>query len=229
MSCPELHSAARTTPRARRRRRSADRTAGEQARARGRRHAVPRGGPRAAGWMRQRELAGHPRASGSARGRRRDVAARRAGHRVHDAGDVASVSERSVPLARQTPRSPCRRSRIGARTFRRSSITSCAGTPGSSARRSTACRRSRCGGWQRTPGRATSASCGPCSSAPILVAKGPVLEIDEELLDESVAVGSYRLVSPLGIRRHGRGLAGEAPAPRPPGGREADSARRAAR
>jgi transcriptional regulator with AAA-type ATPase domain len=32
----------------------------------------------------------------------------------------------------------------------------------------------------------------------ILVAKGPVLEIDEELLDETLAVGSYRLLSKLG-------------------------------
>jgi DNA-binding NtrC family response regulator len=32
----------------------------------------------------------------------------------------------------------------------------------------------------------------------VLVSKNPVLEIDEELLDEGVAVGSYRLVSPLG-------------------------------
>jgi DNA-binding NtrC family response regulator len=32
----------------------------------------------------------------------------------------------------------------------------------------------------------------------ILVAKGPVLEIDEELLDDKLAVGSYRLISPLG-------------------------------
>ena len=32
----------------------------------------------------------------------------------------------------------------------------------------------------------------------ILVAKGPVLEIDEELLDDKLAVGSYRLISQLG-------------------------------
>jgi transcriptional regulator with AAA-type ATPase domain len=32
----------------------------------------------------------------------------------------------------------------------------------------------------------------------ILVARGSVLEIDEELLDEGLAVGSYRLVAPLG-------------------------------
>ena len=32
----------------------------------------------------------------------------------------------------------------------------------------------------------------------VLVAKGPVLEIDEELLDDKLAVGSYRLISQLG-------------------------------
>ncbi|PWT80366.1 MAG: hypothetical protein C5B57_12360, partial [Blastocatellia bacterium] len=32
----------------------------------------------------------------------------------------------------------------------------------------------------------------------ILVAKGPVLEIDEELLDDKLAIGSYRLISQLG-------------------------------
>src|SRR5262249_12443997 len=32
----------------------------------------------------------------------------------------------------------------------------------------------------------------------ILVAKSPVIEIDEELLDETLAVGSYRLLSRLG-------------------------------
>ena len=32
----------------------------------------------------------------------------------------------------------------------------------------------------------------------VLVAKSSVLEIDEELLDESLAVGSYRLIARLG-------------------------------
>jgi hypothetical protein len=32
----------------------------------------------------------------------------------------------------------------------------------------------------------------------VLVAKGPVLEVDEELLDDTLAVGSYRLLSQLG-------------------------------
>ena len=62
-------------------------------------------------------------------------------------------------------RSPCPRSTIGARTFRRSSSTSCAGTPGSSASRSKACRRSPCGGSRPTPGPETFASCTPVARA----------------------------------------------------------------
>ena len=55
-----------------------------------------------------------------------------------------------------------------------------------------------------------------------------MLEIDEELLDEGLAVGSYRLVEPPGLRRDGRGLARQASAARASGGGEADSSRRAA-
>ena len=35
-------------------------------------------------------------------------------------------------------------------------------------------------------------------SAPIVTTRSSVLEIDEDLLDEGLAVGSYRLVSQLG-------------------------------
>ena len=47
-------------------------------------------------------------------------------------------------------------------------------------------------------GPETSGSCAPCSSARSSWRRARVLEIDEELLDEGLAVGSYRLVSPLG-------------------------------
>ena len=62
----------------------------------------------------------------------------------------------------------------------------------------------------------------------ILVAKSSVLEIDEELLDERTRGRQLPSDFAAGIRRHGRGLAREAPAPRPSRGREADSAADAA-
>ena len=45
----------------------------------------------------------------------------------------------------------------------------------------------------------------------VLVSKSTVLEIDNELIDEGMAVGSYRLVRRLGSGRDGRGLARQAP------------------
>ena len=67
------------------------------------------------------------------------------------------------------------------------------------------------------------------SSARWRRARGPVLEIGEQLLDDGLRVGSYRLIERLGVGRDGRGLAGPPSAAGPSGGRQArpaDSERR---
>ena len=136
------------------------------------------------------------------------------------AGDAGPSSRSSS----QATGSPCRRSPIGEKTFRRSSITSCSRHARQTGKPVDGVSPESMSRLETYPWPGNIRELHTVLERAILVAKSPVLEIDEELLDDTA---DRRQLSPdfaAGIRRHGRGLARETPAPGSSGGREADSA-----
>ena len=206
VSCPELHTPSRLH---RRRRRLSVGTAretapGEQARARGRRHAVPRRRSRAA-------VGAPPALVAAARpARAARVATRRDAGFATTCGSIASttrdLSARRPERAGSSRSSACLSgtgSRVPALADRREDIPALVdhfvrrharqfgkvvdGVSPESMRRLEAY------AW---PGNIRELR--TVLERAILVSRSTVLEIDEELLDERLAVGSYRLVSRLG-------------------------------